>query len=276
MWEARHGFPRAERLPSGHRRYPREEVERVLEVVRARDGGLSLAAAVERLAPAGAASPETSIYAGLRRRRPDLHPYPVPKRLLVAVSHAIEDECVGARRARPPPRLVPARGVLPRGRAALARVLTQRRAGDRARRLRAAGLSRRTGRSRCRSGATTRWPSEWAIVCDAPGFSACLAGRERQVTGERVFEVLWSVEPEVVRDAALIGLELASARLARARRPRAGAPVDVRRTRTGSGGAGHLDHQPDPRLRGGVGLEPGEVGAEVGQRGRISRVARRR
>ena len=55
--------------------------------------------------------------------------------------------------------------------------------------------------------------SEWAIVCDAPGFSACLAGRERQVTGERVFEVLWSVEPEVVRDAALIGIELATARL---------------------------------------------------------------
>ena len=39
MWESRHGFPRAERLPSGHRRYPEGEVERVLEVVRARDGG---------------------------------------------------------------------------------------------------------------------------------------------------------------------------------------------------------------------------------------------
>ncbi len=37
--------------------------------------------------------------------------------------------------------------------------------------------------------------NEWAIVCDAPGFAACLAGRERQTTGERVFEMLWSVEP---------------------------------------------------------------------------------
>ena len=34
-----------------------------------------------------------SIFAGLRRRRPDLTPYPVPKRLLVPISHAIEDEC---------------------------------------------------------------------------------------------------------------------------------------------------------------------------------------
>ncbi len=26
MWEQRHGFPRAQRLPSGHRRYPVAEV----------------------------------------------------------------------------------------------------------------------------------------------------------------------------------------------------------------------------------------------------------
>ena len=92
MWETRHGFPEATRLPSGHRRYPDDEVERVLEVVRARDGGLSLAAAIERVANGGA-KVAPSIYAGLRRQRPDLHPYPVPKRLLVPISHAIEDEC---------------------------------------------------------------------------------------------------------------------------------------------------------------------------------------
>ena len=92
MWETRHGFPEATRLPSGHRRYPEDEVERVLEVVRARDGGLSLPAAIERVANGGA-KVAPSIYAGLRRQRPDLHPYPVPKRLLVPISHAIEDEC---------------------------------------------------------------------------------------------------------------------------------------------------------------------------------------
>ena len=57
MWESRHGFPRAERLPSGHRRYAEADVERVLEVVRARDAGLSLAAAVERLEAAGDGEP---------------------------------------------------------------------------------------------------------------------------------------------------------------------------------------------------------------------------
>ncbi len=51
--------------------------------------------------------------------------------------------------------------------------------------------------------------NEWAIVCDAPGFAACLAGRERQTTGERVFEMLWSVDPDVVRDAVHLGLDLA-------------------------------------------------------------------
>ncbi len=92
MWEQRHGFPRAERLPSGHRRYPVEEVDQVIEVRRARDGGLSLTAAIDRLVN-GVAKSTPSIYAGLRRLRPDLHPYPVPKRLLVPISHAIEDEC---------------------------------------------------------------------------------------------------------------------------------------------------------------------------------------
>ena len=118
---------------------------------------------------------------------------------------------------------------------------------------------------------------EWAIVCDAPGFSACLAGRERQVTGERVFEVLWSVEPEVVRDAALIGLELAARAL-----PELAERVPERLSQSagpgpGRGGAGHLDHQPDPRLRGGRRRdEPGELGAEIGQRGRVARCPVRR
>lgn len=213
MWEARHGFPRAERLPSGHRRYSELEVERVLEVVRARDGGLSLTAAIERLAPAGAGGqPETSIYAGLRRRRSELHPSPVPKRLLVAVSHAIEDES-SAHGAR-----------------ALLMGSFQREEFYRAAEPRWREFSRSAelalamadfdqpafppdGPVEVPIARDHPLASEWAIVCDAPGFSACLAGRERQVTGERVFEVLWSVEPEVVRDAALIGIELATARL---------------------------------------------------------------
>ena len=111
----------------------------MLEVVRARDGGLSLAAAIERLAPAGRRA------AGdldLRRAAPAA-PRPAPLSGPEAPARGglarHRGRVLGARRARRPHRLLPARGVLPRRRAALARVLTQRRAGPRARRLRAAG-----------------------------------------------------------------------------------------------------------------------------------------
>ena len=36
----------------------------------------------------------------MRRRRPDLQPYTLPKRTLIGLSHAIEDECA-ARAERP-------------------------------------------------------------------------------------------------------------------------------------------------------------------------------
>jgi len=184
MWESRHGFPQAERLPSGHRRYPQEEVERVLEVILARESGLSLSAAIERV-QGTAEVPETSIYAGLRRRRPDLHPYPIPKRLLVAVSHAIEDECEAA---AAPAVLVGSfqkeafyRDAEPRWRefartAELAVALADFDQPD------------------ARPGRPLEVPvarnhplaNEWAIVCDAPGFSACLAGavRSLKIRGE--------------------------------------------------------------------------------------------
>lgn len=50
---------------------------------------------------------------------------------------------------------------------------------------------------------------EWAIVCDAPNYSACLLafeppGQEGVADRERRFEAIWTVEPAVVRDAARI------------------------------------------------------------------------
>jgi DICT domain-containing protein len=209
MWESRHGFPSAERLPSGHRRYPEAEVERVLEVVRQRAAGLSLGAAIERALQDGTPPEAPSILAGLRRRRPDLSPYPVPKRLLVPMSHAIEDECsargggavlIGSfqrerffrqaegrwRTFAQPAELCLALADFPELRVAAPIEVPIDRSHP---------LSR-----------------EWAIVCDGPGVSTCLAGWERpggQGAG-RVFEVLWSVEPGAVREAARIGIELAA------------------------------------------------------------------
>ena len=48
MWESRYGFPRARRLASGHRRYSEEDVEHVRDVLRRRESGLSLPAAIEQ------------------------------------------------------------------------------------------------------------------------------------------------------------------------------------------------------------------------------------
>jgi DICT domain-containing protein len=207
MWETRHGFPRAERLPSGHRRYAPEQIEAVREVARARDAGLSLAAAIERV---GETEPiaEASIFGGLRRRRPELQPYPIPKRLLVAVSHAIEDECSASGE----------RAVLV---GSFQRERFYRQAEPRWREFARTSEIALALADFKELGGPPEGPvevpmerdhplaDEWAIVCDAPGFAACLAGRERQTTGERVFEMLWSVEPEVVRDAVLLGLDLA-------------------------------------------------------------------
>jgi DICT domain-containing protein len=213
MWESRHGFPRARRLPSGHRRYPAGEVERVLEVVHSRESGLSLTAAIERALQADGAPAPASIFAGLRRLRPDLPPYPVPKRMLVPISHAIEDECS-------------ARG----GGAVLIGSFQRERFYRQAeRRWRSfASTAELTfvlgdfGRPRTdgpgpievpidRSHALSR---EWAIVCDGPGASTCMAGWERPggSGGERIFEMLWCVEAPVVREAARLGVELAAAR----------------------------------------------------------------
>src|SRR5919106_15913 len=178
MWESRHGFPRAERLPSGHRRYPAAEVQRVLEVVRHRDAGLSLAAAIARATQDGDAPAVPSIFAGLRERRPELTPYPVPKRLLVPISHALEDECSA-------------------------------RGGG-------AFLIGSFQRERFCGQAEPRWRSfaRTAELCIAMGdFPKLNDGTSGpiEVPIDRVFEMLWSVEPDAVREAARIGTELATA-----------------------------------------------------------------
>jgi DNA-binding transcriptional MerR regulator len=99
MWERRHGFPAPERLPSGHRRYRATDAELVLQVLRERAAGLSLPAAIARAREAGDGA-EPSVFAGLRRRRPELQPIRLRKPLMLALTRAIEDEsCARAERA---------------------------------------------------------------------------------------------------------------------------------------------------------------------------------
>ena len=118
-WEQRYGFPEPERLPSGHRRYGESDVEQVRQVLRLRDTGLPVRAAIER-AQAGRAGGPRSVFAGLRRLRPEPRSASCPSDGLVALSHAIEDESACARGGPAAVRGLPAGAPLPCGRAPLA------------------------------------------------------------------------------------------------------------------------------------------------------------
>lgn len=209
MWEARHGFPEPVRGPSGRRRYRERDAERVRDVLRLRGQGLSLPAAIER--SRAAESAPASIFAGLRQRRPDLAPRVIPKRALLRLTWAIEDEyCARA-----------STGVLIASfqRARFYR-LSEPRWRELARTAELAVALADFKRLRQPRGGPVEVPvpreeplaREWTLIVDAPGAQACLAGWERPATrelpdAERRFEVLWSFEPTVVQAAAAIAAE---------------------------------------------------------------------
>jgi DICT domain-containing protein len=211
MWETRYGFPVPERLPSGHRRYSDDDVQRVRHVSRDREAGMSMPAAIER-AQQLASEPEPSIFAGVRRRRPDLQAYLLAKRTLIALSHAIEDECA-ARAERPVlfgsfQRERFYRDAEPRWR-------------DLARTSATAVVFADFDEKRTPEHAPAELPidrsdplgREWSLICDAPAYAAFLAAWERPGQDfvpdlERRFETVWSVEPRLVREAARIAAGL--------------------------------------------------------------------
>src|ERR1700753_2163593 len=98
-WEARHGFPRPQRMATGHRRYREDDLALVAEVQRQRAAGLSLPAAIAQVS-AGRPAEDPSMFASLRRRHPGLQPTVMGKAALLALTWAIEDEyCARAERA---------------------------------------------------------------------------------------------------------------------------------------------------------------------------------
>lgn len=213
MWENRHGFPDPSRLPGGHRRYSHSSVEQVREVLRLRDQGLSLPAAIERVrnrrAPVAA-----SMFAGLRRRRPEVAATVLPKPAVLALSRAIEDEyCARA-----------GDGVLV---GSFQRERFYRRAERRWRELArtadvAVALADFARPANPGNGPVEvpidprhALSREWAVLISADGVRACLAAWEQPCEAEvsdaqRRFEVLWSFEPAVVADAMSVAAELLS------------------------------------------------------------------
>jgi DICT domain-containing protein len=213
MWEARHGFPEPTRHGTGDRRYSADDVARGTQVLRERERGLSLPAAIERVrgwTPRVA----PTLFAALRARQPELQPRRLPLRAMLALSRAIEDECL-SRAARPilaasfqrerPYRLAEHRWrELARG-AALAFVLAdfpQRR-------------SPRQGPVEVPLDPDAPAAREWSVVCVDEHLTACLAGWEQpREAGERAFEAVWSTDPDAVTAtlraaAGLAGHELA-------------------------------------------------------------------
>jgi DNA-binding transcriptional MerR regulator len=232
MWERRHGFPAPARLPGGHRRYSERDVEQVRRVAAERAAGVSLAVAIERAAQQPE-SPPASIYAALRRHRPDLEALALPKATMIALSRAIEDECVS--RAQRPLLF----GAFQRERHYRH---DERRWHELSRGAQASFVFADFARVRRPRAGPIEIPlragdplgREWTVVCDADDRAVCLAGWERPAASAsraRVFEAFWTVEPEIVREAARICAGLVAARdaaLADALRPRLeAAPVAV-------------------------------------------------
>jgi DICT domain-containing protein len=211
MWESRYGFPAPARLPGGHRRYSERDVNAVSEVVGLRKQGLSLTAAIEG-ARRQERVPVASVFAGLRRRRPDVAPAILSKRVVLAITRAIEDEyCAHAAHGR----LI----------ASFQRERFYRQAERRwtelARTASAAVVLADFAELSQPPNAPVEVPidrtdplaREWTLIVDAPGARACLAAWEQPSQTEppdfeRRFEVLWSFEPEVVRAAGEVATEL--------------------------------------------------------------------
>jgi DICT domain-containing protein len=213
MWESRFGFPEPSRSARGHRRYSELDCALVLAVVRARESGLSLEASIAR-ARREAERLEPSLFAGLRRRRTELPVSVFAKTSMLALTRAIEDEC------------------LARGERALLFGSFQREDLYRASEGRWRELARTAdlalvfaafSERRSPPAAPHEIPldsaspllREWAIVCSAPSLAVCLAGWERPgqaVVPDRAreFETVWTVEPAAVHDAARICVRLAA------------------------------------------------------------------
>jgi MerR family transcriptional regulator, light-induced transcriptional regulator len=230
-WEDRYGFPRPHRLAGGHRRYDHGDVGLIEAVVRLRASGMSLQAAISQ-ATSQAAEAEPSVFAGLRRRHPALTLQVLRKVTLLALTRAIEDECC-ARAERP---------VLFAGfqRQRFFRH-SEERWNELARTARLVVVFADFSESAEAGGRPPGGPApirvplpegaparrEWTLVCESRDYPACVTGWEfpgqrEAADGDRRFEVIWSVDPQVVSSAAMI-----CAQLARSARPGLGRLLDA-------------------------------------------------
>jgi DICT domain-containing protein/predicted DNA-binding transcriptional regulator AlpA len=214
-WERRHGFPSPERTASGRRRYSEEQVEQVKRLLAGRKSGLPLPLAIER-AREGATPDSFSAFATLRRRAPQAESRIVQKPMLLALSHAIEDESL----ARAERQLLFA---------SFQRERFYREEQSRWRQLTDNAIASAVFADFAEPSMPpigpievplTHTPSlarEWVVVCYGERSAICLAARERassdpaDASAARSFELVWTVDPAVVRELAHACVRAASA-----------------------------------------------------------------
>jgi len=218
MWEQRYGVPVPARTPAGYRLYSDADVEMLRRAVTFRDRGLSVPAALERARSFGTPTDRASIFGAVATAVDPLRPQVLRKRTLIAISHAIEDETL-ARAAGP---VVIAAFQTERNYRAV-----QHRYERIAANAEAAVVFADFAEPRLVEGAPAEVPierddalgNEWAVVIDAPGYAACLLAWEKPrrrdgtvADGDRRFESVWTIDPRVVRRAALVSCALAARR----------------------------------------------------------------
>src|SRR4051794_26290467 len=218
MWEQRYGVPEPGRASSGYRVYTEDDVDMLRRAVGFRERGLSVPAALDRARALGGATDRPSIYGAIVSAETPVAPQVLRKRTLIAISRAIEDETM-------------ARAAGPVLFAAFQHVRNYDHERHRYRRLAenadAAVVFADFDQPREPEGAPAEVPiapdaalgNEWAVIVDAPGYAACLLAWERPRSPEelqlpdreRRFEALWTMDPAVVRRAALVGCSLTRA-----------------------------------------------------------------
>ena len=215
MWEQRYGFPEPERTNAGYRLYSEGDVDALRRVLSFREGGLSVPAAVERVRGAEMATDRPSLYGVLAGGEAPLPSQVLTKRALLAISRAIEDETISRAAA---PVVIGAFQSERNYRAVEHRYRAMARTAD------AVVAFADFECLAARAGAPAEVPlqagdalgNEWAVVVDAPGYSACLLAWEQPRSDprggadrDRTFETIWTLDPRVVRRAAQVGASLA-------------------------------------------------------------------
>jgi DICT domain-containing protein len=218
MWEQRYGFPEPDRTPAGYRVYSDADVDALRRVAGLRERGLSVPAAVERARAVQGSTDSPSIFGAIATADGAVSARPLRKSTLIAISRGIEDETL-ARAARP---IVVG---------AFQAERHYRKVEHRYRRLAqvadACVVFADFDAVEAPDGAPVQLPitaddalgNEWAVVVDAPGYAACLLAWETPESQrdqdhiperERRFEAMWTLDPQVVRRAALVGAALAA------------------------------------------------------------------